>query len=148
MRISICRGTGWETVDSIVSFILHNQFGEPTFLGIEYRLPEGTAWTMAGENEKDFYKILTTSGVLLSRAGQQIPRGVTSLLCTPELRKGVPRCVAGVFALVVKTDADVPMMLTYLNTSGQFERVYQNAPDFRNKFNQLWANLRPLENIS
>jgi hypothetical protein len=126
-----------ETVSPISSFLLHDPFGVPVLVGLEYIMPEGTAWTLASADEDDFHKILGTSGILHTLIPGSRP-GTPNLHCTPILRKGVPRWFTDVDELVVGTDMGLPFFLVRKIGADRFQGVLYQDQDFRDLFNKLW----------
>ena len=55
-----------ETIRDISSWLVYDKHGAPDLVGLEYRLPEGTVWTLASSEDDDFHRILSASGVLFT----------------------------------------------------------------------------------
>ena len=126
-------------VRDTASFLLHDPFGSPALLGLEYRMPEGTAWTFCAADEPDFHKILATSGILHT----VIPGcrfGTPNLLCTPQLRRGLPRWFSDVETILVMTEKDVPFFFAVRIAPDRFETVSHDAPHFQVRWRELWDN--------
>lgn len=127
----------WEAVSDLSSVMLYDPLGTPILVGLEYVMPEGTAWTFADAGDDDFYRILGTSGILHTvvpgfRSGQ------SNLLCTPVLRKGVPRWFGDLEWLVVSTDSGVPFFLAYKMSQDRFRGVYYHSAEFKERLQLLW----------
>lgn len=143
MRITIryARSLILETVSDISSFLLHDPLGSPVLVALEYAMPEGTAWTFASSEERDFYRILETSGVMRTLIpGNRF--GTANLLCSPVLRRGVPRWFTDVDALVASTEAGIPLFLAHQIAPERFGYVYQHEPQFRERLSELWNQRR------
>jgi len=128
-------------IRDVASFLLHDPFGSPALLGLEYRMPEGTAWTFCSANESDFHKILATSGILHT----VIPGGrfgTPNLLCTPLLRRGLPRWFADVETILAATEEDVPFFFAVRIALDRFETVCYDAPHFHSRWRELWERPR------
>ena len=122
-----------DVMRNISSFLLHDPFGTPSLIGMEYRMPEGTAWTIAASEEPDFYRILATSGILHTEIpGSQA--GTFNLLCTPALCRGMPRWFLDVESFSISTETDIPFFLAFRATSDRFERILHSDPDFRDRW--------------
>ena len=132
MRITVYQSeTGtWESMSHISSFLLHDPFGTPILIGLEYAMPEGTAWTLASADEEDFHKILGTSGILHTLIpGSRL--GTANLLCTPILRKGMPRWFTDVDRLVIQTDMGIPFFLARKIGDGRFQGICYRDREFK-----------------
>lgn len=141
MRITVHPAASVETVTEIASFLLHDPFGSPVLVGLEYAMPEGTAWTFASADEDDFHKILGTSGILHTLIpGSRF--GMSNLLCTPVLCRGVPRWFTDVDALLVCTDAGVPFFLARKFAPDRFRGIFHHDPVFKEHLSQLWNRRR------
>lgn len=127
----------WEIVSDLSSLMLHDPLGSPILVGLEYVMPEGTAWTFAGEEDDDFHRILGTSGILHTVV-PGFRAGTANLLCTPVLRKGVPRWFGDVESFVVSTDQGVPFFLADKTTPTQFRTVYYHSAEFKERLQLLW----------
>lgn len=137
MNIAI-RSGGSDSFDQwhdVASLLLHDPFGAPVFLGMEYRMPEGIAWTLCSAEESDFHKILATSGILHTL----IPgcrSGTPNLLCTPILGKGIPRWVREVDSFFATTGFGVPLFYAKRIVSDRFETGWDGTPGFRERWNR------------
>ena len=121
-----------ETIRNISSWLACDRLGLPVIVGLEYRLPEGTAWTLASSDDKDFDKILTTSGILFMEiAGNR--SGTPGLLCVPMLGKGVPRRVDDVRSFLVSADDGTPFFYAAQTTTGAFQGTYYHDANFRER---------------
>lgn len=141
MRISI-RLTGQalpETISDIASFLLHDPFGAPILIGLEYVMAEGTAWTLASADDADFHKILGTSGILHTMIPGCRP-GTINLLCTPILRRGIPRRLTDVDAVAASTEGGLPFFLALKSGHDRFQGVFQHEPEFRQRWSELWTH--------
>jgi hypothetical protein len=119
-----------ESLSHISSFLLHDPFGTPILIGLEYAMPEGTAWTFASADDEDFHKILGTSGILHTLIpGSRL--GTPNLLCTPILRKGIPRWFMDVERLVVQTDTGIPIFLAWKIEDGRFRGLSYREKEFK-----------------
>ena len=130
-----------EVFGDLSSFLLHDPLGNPILAGLEYVMPEGLAWTFADADDDDFYRILGTSGILHSVVPGFKP-GRANLLCTPVLRKGVPRWFDDVAGFVISTDQNIPFFLACQNESGRFCSVYHHSAEFNARLSQLWNRRR------
>jgi hypothetical protein len=128
---------GQEILGDLASFLLYDPLGIPILVGLEYVMPEGLAWTIAEEADNDFYRILGTSGVLHSVVPGFKP-GRNNLLCTPVLRKGIPRWFDDASGFVVSTDQNIPFFLAYKNETGNFCSIYYHSSEFRDRLQWLW----------
>jgi len=139
MRIFVySTGTGsLESVSDISSFLLHDPFGSPVLIALEYAMPEGTAWTLASADEDDFHKILGTSGILHTLIPGSRP-GTANLLCTPVLRQGIPRWFTDVAGLVAGTNAGLPFFLAHKIGPDRFRGICYRDPDFKERLSELW----------
>ena len=139
MRITVhLSGSGSsETVSAISSFLLHDPFGVPVLVGLEYAMPEGTAWTLASADEDDFHKILGTSGILHTLIPGNQP-GTPNLLCTPILRKGIPRWFTDAAGLVASTDTGIPFFLARKISAERFQYIFYQAPEFKDILSERW----------
>lgn len=131
----------WEVVSDLSSLMLYDPLGTPILVGLEYVMREGTAWTFTAEEDDDFYRILGTSGILHTVVPGFQP-GRANLLCTPVLRKGVPRWFDGVDAFVVSTDAGIPFFLAYKTTPTQFRTAFHHSAEFKERLQLLWNRQR------
>jgi len=123
------RNATTETIRDISSWIAFDKLGAPALVGLEYRLPEGTAWTLASADDKDFYKILTGSGILFMEIAGN--RSVTpGLLCTPILGKGVPRRFDDVSSFLVCAENGTPFFYAAQTASGAFQGMYYSDHGF------------------
>jgi hypothetical protein len=117
---------------NVFSFVLGGPSGVPVFTGTEYRLPEGSAWTFAGQNEEDFDRILSGSGIL-QMPGTTLPPGESSLLCVPFLGCGAPVVFRDVAAFLVRTEREVPFFLALEKSPEHFEFFLYTNPDFQKR---------------
>lgn len=131
----------WETVSDLSSLMLYDPLGTPIVVGLEYVMPEGTAWTFASEDDDDFHRILGTSGILHTVVPGFRP-GTPNLLCTPVLKKGVPRWFDDVDAFVVSTDSGIPFFLAHKTTPALFRTVYYHSAEFKERLQLLWNRRR------
>jgi hypothetical protein len=139
--IRLAGAVSLDFVRDTASFLLHDPFGSPILFGLEYRMPEGTAWTFCSANESDFHKILATSGILHT----VIPGcrfGMSNLLCTPLLRRGWPRWFADVETILAATEQEVPFFFAVRVTPDRFETAYHNTPHFHTRWRELWERPR------
>jgi len=119
-----------ETIRDISSWLACDTLGAPVIVGLEYRLPEGTAWTLASSDDKDFDKILTTSGILFMEITGNLSE-TPGLLCVPILGKGVPRRVDDVRSFLVCADDGTPFFYAERTADGGFRGTYYNDANFR-----------------
>ena len=124
-----------ETIRNISSWLACDRLGLPVMVALEYRLPEGTAWTLASADDKDFDKILTTSGILFMEISGN-HSGTPGLLCVPMLGKGVPRRVDDVRSFLVSADDGTPFFYAEQTTSGTFQGTYYHEVNFRERVSQ------------
>lgn len=122
-----------QPVGNISSYLLFNEWSLPVALGVEYWFLEGTAWSFACESDKEFQKLLGNSG-LLSTIIPGMPTGVTSVLCTPFLRRGLPRWFSIIDGLFIDSDLQgTPLYAVRRNERGQFVSCHCAEPDFFKK---------------
>ena len=130
-----------EIVSDLSSLMLYDPLGTPILVGLEYHMPEGTAWTFASADDDDFYKILGTSGILHTFISGYCP-GKPNLLCTSVLRKGVPRWFCGVDSFVVSTNQGDPFFLAYKTAPALFRTVYYHSAEFKERLQSIWNRQR------
>ena len=120
-----------ERVEAIVSLLLYDSQCQPVLVALEYALdPQGVAWTVAGIKEKDFYKVLDSSGLLQMRTAQRASPGTASLMCVPRLGKGAVHWFYGCSRILLETDEGTPFLLIQQASPGVFEYVLHDDPRF------------------
>jgi hypothetical protein len=140
MFLSIrCQDNHVEYTGDISSYLLFDGWDLPVLLGTEYLFPTGTAWSFAKESDDDFYRLLEQSGLLNTVISGRVS-GLPSLLCTPFLRKGVPRWFIGVKEFSVATDTvglrdskRTPLVVAYRTEQGFFDSSHCLDRDFDTK---------------
>jgi hypothetical protein len=124
-------GNSSDTLRDISSWIVYDELSNPAWVGIEYRMQGGTAWTLASASDQDFYKILMNSGILHTEISGITP-GKTGLLCTPVLGRGVPRYYESVHSFLACAGDGTPFF--YLAEQGDgFHGMYHTDPGFKEK---------------
>jgi len=119
--------TVWREFTS--SFVVLSRQSLPVVLGVEYVIPEGVVRTFAGVDDSDFYDVLQRSSVL--QPGMEgITYGVSCLLCTPFLGKGVPEWLPNVSRVLAVNTAGKYLFLTVQHESGKFETAVYGDPNF------------------
>ena len=126
-----------ETMQDISSCLLTDPLGSPILIALEYAMQEGIAWTVAESDDPDFSKMIVTSGILHTL----IPSsrfGSFCLLCTPILRKGIPKWSSDVDSFSLATNQGIPFALAYREDKERFRTVFHNAPAFNNQLQRIW----------
>jgi len=100
----------YRSVHNVTSLLLRGYEGSAAAAGIEYVMHDGTAWTFAVHNDKDFFRILGstyTSGLIVPGEEHQC----LSALCVPALRKGIPTWYNQFKIMTVRTDDEMPLFI-------------------------------------
>jgi hypothetical protein len=120
-------------VGNIASYLMFNECGLPVALGIEHWFLEGTAWSFSCDRDENFQKLLDNSG-LLRTIIPGMPYGASCVLCTPFLRKGIPRWFSPMDVLFVDADGQrTSLYALRRNAKGILESCHCVESDFAAK---------------
>jgi hypothetical protein len=136
MRLSLCcnkSGSGGvvERRDTISSFLLYDFLCNPYLLCLEYNFePHGRVFTIAVQHEKDFYELLSGSGLY-----QSMPSGLLfspcCVYCVPFLFRGVPCVIRDVCSIIAADVSGSPFMFVRAG-SNRFDTVIQGGAGVSN----------------
>ena len=119
MRLLLCTGTNHLIRKTdISSFLVYNFQSFPVVLGLEYVIPTGIFRTFTDSSQPDFYEVLQRS--LGSSRLMPEMSGVSRMLCTPFLGRGVPEWFLEVSRLLAVNDQGQPLFAAKQRHDGAF----------------------------
>jgi hypothetical protein len=131
MRLLFSNGTGHEIVrkPDISLFLVYDFQSFPVVLGLEYVLPTGIFRTFSDSTEPDFYDVMQRS-IGSSHSMPEMGDGVSRILCTPFLGKGVPEWFRDVSRILAVNDQGKPLFAARQMDDGTFTTSTFGAKDF------------------